>query len=307
MNAVTTEASLSREPLEELMLAMDVVDTLRHSEGLVSRELNTEARREALVARLRDIYAAQGIAVSEAVLEQGVLALEEERFVYQRPSRSPKVWLAELYCSRSRWGKPFLLFVGLLAILGLGYYFLSVRPVSQERAELPRNLDTVFAQIVNVSKQDLAISEAQALLESGRSAIASEDYAMAATQYQSLRDLRSQLEAAYKLNIVTDPNENSGVWRVPAVNSRARNYYLIVEAVNKGGDRETVVVRNEEDGKQYAVKRWGVRVDEVTFEGVAADKQDDGIIQGNVIGRKQRGYLQPDYDIPTSGATITEW
>ena len=265
MNPVSTEASLSREPLEEVMLAMDVVDTLRHSEGLVSRELNTEARRAALVDRLRDIYQAQGIVVSDAVLEQGVLALEEERFVYERPARSPKVWLAELYCSRSRWGKPFLLGLGLFALLGLGYYFLSVRPVEQERAELPRNLDTVFAQIVNVSKEDTAIAEAQALLESGRSAIASEDYEMASSQYQSLRDLRARLEAAYKLSIVTDPNENSGVWRVPAVNSRARNYYLIVEAVNKGGDREAVIVRNEEDGKQYLVKRWGLRVDEVTF------------------------------------------
>lgn len=307
MNAVSTEASLSREPLEELMLAMDVVDTLRHSEGLVSRELNTEARRAALLERLRDIYQAQGITVSDAVLAQGVLALEEERFVYQRPARTPMVWLAELYCSRSRWGKPFLLALGLLTVLGIGYYLLSVRPVEMELAELPRNLENVFAQVVNVAKQDEAISQAQALLDSARAAIAAGDYALAQEQYGALRDLRRLLESTYQLTIVTDPRENSGIWRVPSVNSSARNYYLIVEAVKKGGDRTSVTVRNEEDGKEYRVKRWGLRVDEQTFEGVAADKQDDGIIQGNVIGRKQRGYLAPDYDIPTSGAVITEW
>lgn len=286
---------------------MDVVDTLRHSENLVSRELNAQARRDALVARLRDIYRSQGITVSDAVLIQGVQALEEERFVYQRPARSLKVWLAELYCRRRTWGKPFLLALGLFLLIVLGYYFLSVRPLAQERAELPRNLDTVFAQIVNVSKQDEAIAEAQALLESGRAALDVRDYELAKSQYRSMRNLRSRLEASYRLSIVLDPKESSGVWRVPAVNSSARNYYLIVEAVNKAGDRETVVVRNEEDGNSYAVKRWGLRVDEVTFEGVAADKQDDGIIQGNVIGQKRRGYLEPDFDIPTTGATITEW
>ena len=307
MNADSTQASLSREPLEEVMLAMDVVDTLRHAEGLVSRELNADARRNALVERLRGIYRAQGIVVSDSVLEQGVQALEEERFVYQRPKPGPRLWFAELYCSRSTWGKPFLLGLGLLAVLVLGYYFLSVRPLAIERAELPRNFETVFAQIVNISQQDRAIAEAQALLESGRSAMAAEDYALASEQYQAMHDLRAQLESAYKLSIVVDPNESSGVWRVPEINSKARNYYLIVEAVTSSGSLETVTVRNEEDGRQYEVKRWGLRVDEATFEAVAADKQDDGIIQGNVIGRKKRGFLEPTFAIPTTGSAITEW
>ena len=53
------------QKLDELMLAMDVVDTLRHQDNLVARELD-ETRREAqLIERLRQIYRGQGIEVPE--------------------------------------------------------------------------------------------------------------------------------------------------------------------------------------------------------------------------------------------------
>src|SRR3712207_8628772 len=42
--------------LDEVMLAMDVVDTLRHQESLVNRELSEEDRDAQLLQRLRDIY-----------------------------------------------------------------------------------------------------------------------------------------------------------------------------------------------------------------------------------------------------------
>ncbi len=307
MNTANANASLSREPLEDLMLAMDVVDTLRHSEGLVSRELNSQARRDALIERLRDIYHAQGIVVSDAVLAEGVRALEEERFSYEPPEPSLSVRLAKLYVNRDTWGKPVLLLLGLLLLLAAGYYFLSLRPAIIEREELPRKLEDTFAGIVNLASAEPPVSQAQGLVASAREAIAAGDFATAKARYQDMRDLRRLLESEYRVTIVTDPQENSGVWRVPSVNSKARNYYLIVEAISKGGERQTVTVRNEEDGKEYSVRRWGIRVDEQTFEGVAADKQDDGIIQGNVIGRKERGRLVPQFDIPTSGGAITEW
>jgi hypothetical protein len=50
-----------------------------------------------------------------------------------------------------------------------------------------------------------------------------------------------------------------------------------------------------------------LRVDEETFNRVAADKRDDGIIQNNVVGRKRRGFMEREYTVPTTGAAITEW
>ena len=107
--------------------------------------------------------------------------------------------------------------------------------------------------------------------------------------------------------IVSRPGEQSGVWRVPDDNPRARNHYLIVEAIAPDGRALQLPITSEEDGRTRAVRQWGLRVDEQTYNRVAADKQDDGIIQDNIVGAKSRGELDVEYTVPTTGAAITEW
>ena len=62
------------------MIAMDVVDTLRHDRLIVDRELNDAGRHDDLIKRLREIYKGQGIEVPDHILEEGVKALKEDRF-----------------------------------------------------------------------------------------------------------------------------------------------------------------------------------------------------------------------------------
>ena len=51
------------DKLDDVMLAMDVVDTLRHEHIMLERDLSQEDRRETLITRLRDIYKAQGLSL----------------------------------------------------------------------------------------------------------------------------------------------------------------------------------------------------------------------------------------------------
>ena len=94
---------------------------------------------------------------------------------------------------------------------------------------------------------------------------------------------------------------------MPDANPNARNYYIIVEALAADGRTLQVPVVNEENGRTERVSKWGLRVEKAVFERIAADKQDDGIIQQRQFGTKQSGRLKPDYRIPTSGAAITQW
>ena len=103
---MSTPTAAEAVPLDEVMLAMDVVDTLRHSQDIAARELSAEARESQLIARLRDIYRQQGIEVSDDILKEGVAALAEKRFVYEPPTPGPAVALARLYVSRAKWGRP---------------------------------------------------------------------------------------------------------------------------------------------------------------------------------------------------------
>ncbi len=283
------------------MLAMDVVDTLRHREQLVAKELAEGVREEDLYARLRQVYAAQGIDVPERILREGVAALRENRFVYT-PKGSPgaRRW-AHLWVQRGRWG-ALLLAVVVVVAASLFVYDSNVRA---PRRTLSADLQATRAQVVAVSEVDAASAQAAVLYQQGVTAMERGDYAEARLNLNSLESLLAQLRSAYTLRIVAEPD--SGVWRIPDVNIGARNYYIIVEAIDQNGRRVSVPVLDEEIGEVETVTSWGLRVDEQTFNAVRDDKLDDGIIQNNVFGHKRSGVLEPDYLFPTTGAALTSW
>jgi len=291
------------QPLDEIMLAMDIVDTIRRRERLLQRELDAEGRAEDLKERLRKIYAAQGLAVPDHVIEQGVAALKEERFVYKPPADGIGRRLALLYVSRARWGKWVL--GGLAAALvAVGvHYFTVVAPT----ADLPRRIEAVHGEVLEIAASDDARAAAGQYLAAGKAALRNEDAAAAREALGSLDDLRTRLGQEYRLRIVNRPGEHTGVWRIPDVNVGARNYYIVVEALDARGSAVAVPILNEETGKTERVKQWGLRVDESTFNAVASDKKDDGIIQKDRFGHKRRGVLVPDYEMPTTGGAITHW
>jgi len=293
----------SKQPLDAVMLAMDVVDTLRRRQRLLDKELAGEESAADLKERLRKIYAAQGIEVPDSVLEEGVRALREDRFVYQPPADSLGTRLARLYVSRGKWWKWLLGgFAGLLLAIG-GYWQSVVEP----RVALPQQLVAMHQQVSELARGEAGRKRADALLAAGQAALLTPDQQAATTALDSLRQLGTELGRSYTLRIVARPGEKSGVWRIPNTNEGARNYYLIVEAVDADGKRVPVTVTSEESGNSEQVERWGLRVDKPQFDAVAADKQDDGIIQNRQVGSKRAGYLRPEYTISTSGAVITKW
>jgi hypothetical protein len=298
----TAEAG-AKPPLDEVMLAMDVVDTLRRRERLVQRELDVEGREEDLKGRLRKIYKAQGIEVPDHILEEGVAALTEDRFVYKPPQEGLGVTLARLYVSRSRWGKWVLSGIGVLIVAWMINYFAVVAP----EAALPGELAAAHAQVVDTAKSDDAKNRADRLLNAGKLALGEHNADAAREALRSLQNMRTTLEQEYTLRIVNRPGERSGVWRVPDINTRARNYYIIVEAIDPTGKTLTVPITSEETGRTERVVHWGLRVDEQTFQRVARDKQDNGIIERNRFGYKDRGYLEPKYEMRTTGGAITQW
>ena len=141
------EEEQSREiGFSELMLAMDVVDTLRHERSLVERELQSEDREGELIAKLRKIYADQGLEVSDEVITQGVRAMREERFSYQPPRAGLKTTLARIYVNRGRWARRAAILFLALAALWVGYRYLVVMPAERGRERLAGDLNNRAAE-----------------------------------------------------------------------------------------------------------------------------------------------------------------
>ena len=316
MSETAVPAVRDKSKLDDVLLAMDVVDTLRHREQLVLSELDAGAREAALLERLKDIYAAQGIDVPERILKEGVKALEEKRFLYEPPKPSLGVSLAKLYITRDRWLAPVTFaLVAVFALVG-AYQIGVVAPAKANEARaqielsetLPAELTRLHAEIGAIAIEDGAALQADALLAAGRKAVAAGDAKAARAAVDDLKTLQGDLTAIYQVRVVYGPGEEyTGVFRIPDDVPGARNYYLIVEAVDPAGRLVEVPVTSEEDRRSDRVSRWGQRVSEDVFNGVAADKGDDQIIQNAVIGQKAAGYLSPQYTVETPGGAILEW
>ncbi len=109
------------------------------------------------------------------------------------------------------------------------------------------------------------------------------------------------------LRIVSERGEKTGVWRYYDGNKGAKTYYIIVDAMGAGGSTVDAMIQSVEDQKDYQQRRFGIRVDERTFEAIKRDKQDDGLLEQADIGQKPanslRWQLQPGFD----AQFIAEW
>ncbi|MGI9521085.1 MAG: DUF6384 family protein [Hyphomicrobiaceae bacterium] len=309
------EKNGGRTPLNDIMIAMDVVDTLRHDEAIALRELNSEARRADLIKRLRDLYKGQGIDVPDRVLEEGVKALEEKRFAYDPPGRGWRRTLAEFYVTRMNWGKWLLGGLIGIAVVVLAWQLLLEQPRRREEAakqiELTRTLPDKFTEdlraIEEIARNEEIKRDARQLADDGRTAAKAGKLSEARSRQKQLSELLETLRQTFKIKIVQRRGELSGLWRIPKVNPNSRNYYLIVEGVDRNGRVIQRSVINEETGKNEIVDKWGVRVPRSVLESVQADKADDGIIQDDVVGEKRRGAVKPHWLIEVHDGALTRW
>jgi len=309
-------AIAEKRTLDDVLVAMDVVDTLRHRDLILQKELDQDGREKQLIARLREIYSAQGIEVTDEVLLQGVQALEEQRFQYKPPAPSFGVTVAKLYVSRDKWWKPV---AGAIAAVFAGLFAYQIGVVQPAKASearvalalsetLPTQLQSAHAETLAASQSETANQLASTYLLDGQAAIQARNVKAAEAAIASLSQLKTDLAVSYDVRVVYGPGEaRSGIFRIPDDTPNARNYYLIVEAIDPAGRLVNVEVESEEDRKTERVTRWAQRVSETAFNRIASDKQDDQIIQNAVIGGKVSGALSPTYSVETPGGAILEW
>jgi len=309
-------AEAKPQTLDDLMLAMDVVDTLRHEDALVERELD-ETRREAeLLDRMRAIYKSQGIEVPDEVIRQGVAAIKEDRFAYAPPKPGLGVSLAKVWIARGRIGKGLGVVLLAAGVAGAGWWFGFEQPRRAEAARnereiveiIPRSLTAAHQEARGEARIDAARAKADQILADGQAALRRRDADGGRKAITDLEALRATLVQEYWLRIISrGPNEPTAIWRVPKNNPNARNYYALVEAVAADGRVMTLPIQSEEDGQIQTVSKFGVRVPPDVFNQIARDKQDDGIVQRNRLGEKRRGELDVTYAMPTLSGTITKW
>lgn len=414
-------------PLSDVMLAMDVADTIRHRDKLVERELSEHEREQALFDKVKKTYASQGIEVSDATIREAIQAVEDERFAYKAVKPSLFTRFAHIYINRAKWAKGFTALAVIAAIAwsiswalftlpkqrelteqanklnqtivsanqsekslqlrldnlvnelnqaeepneqelkalfnrqkqqsftqlkSAATYIDNARPLKQkgsfdngnyeelsitalsqvseqnkqlsqakqqlDLAEtsikhlhqlklLPNELLNLRNEALGIAKSTKANTQANQYYQMGLASIKGLDFSAANNATSDLKDLIETLQKDYELRVVSRAGERTGLWRVPDVNSSARNYYIAVEAFDKYNKKLSLPIINEENGQVERVNKWALRVDRSIYDQIARDKQDDGIIQNNVFGNKSAGKLTVQYRFKTTGSAITDW
>jgi hypothetical protein len=300
--------------LDDVMLAMDVVDTLRHRERLVERELDEDLREEQLVDRLRALYKSQGIEVPDNIIAQGVKALKESRFVYTPLPPSFRRSLATLWVKRSSYGKWA---VGVLAALAVavGLYQYAVvgprnRAAEAARIELsdalPRQLTAAHQAAAAEARVPEARERSDAIFARGRAALERGDAANARAAVAELDRLLALLRQEYALRIAGRPQDQTGFWREhPSFQGRA--YFIVVDAVDPESKPVKLSIRNDETNQVETVSRFAVRVPIETYDAVRDDKASNGIVQNARMAEKRQGFLEPEFRMAVLEGRLTQW
>ncbi len=297
--APAAPGSPARPPgdLDDLMLAMDVVDTIRHDETFAARELDEARREEDLFARLRAIYRGQGIEVPDRVLREGVAALKESRFAYSPPPPGLARTLALLWVSRERFVRALgAVLLALLVVAG-AYWAAVVRP----RQEAARSLSAAHAEALAANPAPAGRERAHRLLVDGRTALERGDREGASRALDALRALRDDLPKAYVLRIVGE------VTRPRRTALHLRDHYLVAEARAPDGGPVEVTVTPEEEREPRRLSRFAVKVPEDVYIAVERDRRDDGILQNDLLAEKRAGEPDPAYRLPVSGGVLARW
>ena len=158
----------------------------------------------------------------------------------------------------------------------------------------------LHAGIMAEAVEELARDRAGALRRDADTHLAARDLEGLETTAAGLRELRAQVALEYGIVIV------GGVWRRHNELEGVRNYYLRVQAIDADGQRVPITVRNEEDGTTAQVLEWAERVPQEVYDRVAADRQDNGIIDNNEFGTKRRGFVTAERRHADLGQ-ITRW
>jgi hypothetical protein len=171
---------------------------------------------------------------------------------------------------------------------------------------LTTRVDQIYADVKSVAKEDIAKKKGEELYSVAKESGRVVDVNKLRSTTKQLESLDTILNQEYELRIVSKPGIKSGIDRY--YEGQSSGYYLIVEAVDSNGEILSKEITSIENGETKRVTMWGRKVAESTYESLKSDKMDDGLIQNNILGKKQKGYLNENITMPgVEKGEITNW
>ncbi len=294
----------AKKPLapHEVLRVMDAAQIIHERQAALKEHEAFD--REATIRDIQLMYEELGDLVDADTIEKALDEYLSQRYAYTAAPKGLRRNLALLYIKRGWVATRVILPTAAAATIVWGG-FAYVEGVTQRMQELEAaalvtleaDVERLHEALLASAAEDLVRERAAALDAAAESQLAAQDadaLERTAERFQNLHDL---VAAEYRIEIT------GGVWRT---RDNIRNHYLVVRALDADGRPVTVPIRHEESGATRRVSEWGERVPQEVYDRVAADKQDNGIIDDEEFGFKRRGFITAERRYPDVGQ-ITEW
>jgi hypothetical protein len=254
--------------MEDVLMAADTVDTIRHEMAIQETEILSDDRRSALKAKLRQWYESQGMLVSDEIINRAVEDMDKNRYVHEPLAPGFSRLLARMWINRGKIAARSAAAVASVAfIYGSALFIHSefvVKP--RERAEIAAKAeqDRIAAEL----KLDVETRLPQALKSAHTAAIsAAEEYNddVAKAHSDNLRDATQQFIDAKR---VDDARKNIVTLNEMASSLKAKAAIAILQSELETLKNE-VSAKPMDDGAKRSLEPYFYRIE------IAAKKGDE--------------------------------
>lgn len=173
--------------------------------------------------------------------------------------------------------------------------------------QLPGHYTELVSSIAHVARKSEVVEEARRIAATGNVALEKGDDEGALKAASDLSEIADRLSEHFEIRIVAREGIPTGVTRIPDWDRNAKKFYIVVEAIDAGGNLMPRKIVSEETGLETVAANWGQRVSEQAYAEIRSDKLDDGVIQQSLLGSKQLGDLDTQWREGVENGTITEW
>ncbi len=286
-------------PSHEMLRVMDAAQVIHERRSALAEQ---EFDREATIREIQVMYEELGDLVDRRAIGRALDEYLSERHAFAPAAPGLRRTLALAYIRRRWIALRVLLPAAAASVLVWGGIELAEvreqRRIEREAAQLVTlegEVDRLHASLLANAVEDPVRQRADDLHRRAQPLIAAADATGLAEVARTLAELEALVTTEYRI-VVT-----GGIWRIPNDYPDQRNDYLVVRALDAEGRQLTLPVRSEEDGVVRRVREWGERVPREIYDRVAADKQDNGIIDDEDFGFKRRGFITAERRYPDIG------
>jgi len=289
----------------EMLRVMDAAQVIQERQAALKEREGFD--REATIREIQVMYEELGDLVDAETIEKALDEYLLQRYAFTPAPRGLRRNLALLYIKRGRVATRVLLPTAAAATLVWGgFAYVEGRAQRMQEREaaalvtLEADVDRLNDAVLALAAEDLVRERAAGLDAQAESQLTAQNTGALRRTAQRFQNLHDLVAAEYRIEIT------GGVWGHHSNNRNVRSYYLLVRALDVDGQEVTVPIRSETNGATTRVRQWGERVPQDVYDRVAADKEDNGIIDDEEFGFKRRGFITAERRYPDVGQ-ITEW